>query len=53
MEKCVNNYLYFLALDVLLTVTGDPREMFIVLVNTHFPELQLIFGFAMRTTGMK
>ena len=43
--------LSFSALDVSLTSPGDPRELFILLVNTHFPELQLTFGFAMRTTG--
>ena len=30
---------------------GDPRELFIMLVNTHFPEMQMQYGFGMTTTG--
>ena len=44
-----NDLLSFSALDVLLTATGDPRELFILLVNTHFKELQLIFSRAVLT----
>ena len=32
-------------------MTGDPRELFIMLVNTHFPDMQLQYGFGMTTTG--
>ena len=40
-----------LALNVSLTSTGDPRELFIMLVNTHLPELQLVCGFSTKTEG--
>ena len=46
-EKCCCS----LGLNILLTMTGDPQELFIVLVNTHFLEMQLLYGFGMTTTG--
>ena len=43
--------LLFLGLNISLTMTGNPRELFIMLVNTHFPEMHLQYGFGMTTTG--
>ena len=46
-EKCCCS----LGLNISLIMTGDPWELFIVLVNMHFPEMQLLYGFRMTTTG--
>ena len=46
-EKCCCS----LGLNISLTMTGDPCELYIMLVNMHFPKLQLLYGFEMTTTG--
>ena len=48
---CNENCCSSLGLNISLTMTGDPRELFIMLVNAHFPEMQLLYGFGMTTTG--
>ena len=46
-EKCCCS----LGLNISLTMTGDQWELFIMLVNMHFLEMQLLYGFGITMTG--
>ena len=48
---CNEKFCCSLGLNISLTMTGDPWELFIMLVNMHFPEMQLLYCFGMTTTG--
>ena len=48
---CNENCSCSLGLNISLIMTGDPQELFIMLINTHFLEMQLLYGFGMTTTG--
>ena len=36
-------------LNVSVVVSGDPREFFIDVLHTHFPEFQVQYGFGLKT----
>ena len=51
MNACMEYIRHFFAtvMNVQIVSSGDPREFFVELVRTHYPELQIYFGFGLVT----
>ena len=39
----------YTVINVSVAVSGDPREFFVELVRSHLPELQVQYGFGLKT----